>query len=131
MSESRLPGLTPEEFSAAITSLSSPDIVASPFGDLHFFDGVPRPETVDRAYDALDLMRGIDVFLNAVPGASLVAFRHGLRMAGITSPRAIGVKLSTSNEAGTTVRATDAMILTERMVDLLLCYGEMKGPVAG
>ena len=44
-----------------------------------------------RAYDALDLMRGIEVFLNAVPGASLVAMREGLRSAGVVSPRVIGI----------------------------------------
>ena len=44
-----------------------------------FFDGVPTPDTVSTVYDALDLMRGIEVFLNAVPGASLVAMRRGLR----------------------------------------------------
>lgn len=60
------------------------------FGRLDFFDGVPRPETVSTAHDALDLMRGIEVFLNAVPGASLVAMRRGLRSAGITSPSVIG-----------------------------------------
>ncbi|HEX4429024.1 MAG TPA: hypothetical protein VHZ96_07145, partial [Frankiaceae bacterium] len=49
------------------------------FGVLDFFDGVPLPWTVSKAYDALDLMRGIEVFLNAVPGASLVAMRRGLR----------------------------------------------------
>jgi hypothetical protein len=63
----------------AIASLSSPDRVDSPFGALDFFDGVPLSGTVAKAYDALDLMRGIEVFLNAVPGASLVAMRRGLR----------------------------------------------------
>ena len=82
MPEPRLPGLNPEEFAAAIAALSSPDVVASPFGDLHFFDGVPLPETVRPGYDALDLMRGIDAFLNAVPGASLVAFRNGSALGG-------------------------------------------------
>jgi hypothetical protein len=73
-----------------IAKISSPDVVRSPFGDLRFFDGVPLPETVTRAYDALDLIRAIDVFLNCVPGASLVAFRRGLRTMGISSPRVIG-----------------------------------------
>ena len=68
-------GLTPGQMRAAIASLSSPDVVDSPFGDLRFFDGVPAADTVSTIYDALDLMRGIDAFLNAVPGASLVAFR--------------------------------------------------------
>ncbi len=36
-------------------------------------------------------MRGIEVFLNAIPGASLVAMRRGLRSAGITSPHIVGI----------------------------------------
>ncbi|MEV0796421.1 DUF1254 domain-containing protein [Kribbella sp. NPDC050281] len=84
-------GLSTDELRKAIASLSSPDMVESPFGRLDFFDGLPRPSTVSTAYDALDLMRGIEVFLNAVPGASLVAMRRGLRSAGITSPGIIGI----------------------------------------
>ena len=83
-------GLSPEEMREAIATLSSPDRVESPFGALEFFDGLPTPNTVSTVYDALDLMRGIEVFLNAVPGASLVAMRRGLRSVGITSPRIVG-----------------------------------------
>ena len=83
-------GLSAEQMREAITKLSSPDVVESPFGALDFFDGVPTPDTVSKVYDALDLMRGIEVFLNCVPGASLVAMRRGLRSAGVTSPRVIG-----------------------------------------
>jgi len=83
-------GLSAEQMAAAIAQVSSAATVDSPFGPLEFFDGVPRPDTVSTAYDALDLMRGIDVFLNAVPGASLVAMRRGLRSAGVTSARIIG-----------------------------------------
>jgi hypothetical protein len=42
-------------------------------------DGVPTADSVDRLYDALDLVRGIEAFLSAVPGASLVAMRRGFR----------------------------------------------------
>jgi hypothetical protein len=84
-------GVSAEQLKAAIAAVSTPDSVDSPFGRLDFFDGVPRPETVSTAYDALDLMRGIEVFLNALPGASLVAMRRGLRSAGITSARVIGI----------------------------------------
>jgi hypothetical protein len=82
--------LSPEQLRAAIATLSSPDHVESPFGGLDFFDGVPTPDTVATVYDALDLMRGIEVFLNAVPGASVVGMRRGLRSVGITSARVIG-----------------------------------------
>ena len=86
---SKTAGLTPDQMSAEIAKLSVPDLVSSPFGDLKFFDGVPLAETVARGYDALDLIRGIDVFLNCVPGASLVAFRRGFRLIGVSSPRVI------------------------------------------
>jgi hypothetical protein len=49
---------------------------------MRFFDGVPLPETVATNYDALDLIRGIEVFLNCIPGASLVAMRRGFRSTG-------------------------------------------------
>jgi hypothetical protein len=83
-------GLSPEQMREAIATLSSPNRVQSPFGALDFFDGVPTPETVTTIYDALDLMRGIEVFLNGVPGASLVAMRRGMRSIGITSPQVVG-----------------------------------------
>ena len=68
MSAAPAGSLSPEQMREAIATLSSPDRVESPFGALDFFDGVPTPETVTTVYDALDLMRGIEVFLNAVPG---------------------------------------------------------------
>jgi hypothetical protein len=83
-------GSPSEQLREAIASLSSPDRVESPFGGLDFFDGLPLPGTVSKVYDALDLMRGIEVFLNAVPGASLVAMRRGLRQAGVTSAQIVG-----------------------------------------
>ena len=89
MSTEQAVGLTAEQMQEAIATLASPDEVESPFGALRFFDGVPLPETVTTIYDALDLMRGIEVFLNCLPGASLVAMRRGLRSIGITSPQVI------------------------------------------
>lgn len=91
MSESGTPGMSAEQMQEAIASLSTPDTIETPFGRLDFFDGVPRPTTVTAVYDALDLMRGIEVFLNCVPGASLVAMRRGFRASGVTSGRVIGL----------------------------------------
>ena len=76
------PGI-PESVRAAI---SVPDLVPSPLGDLHFFDGVPALESVDTIYDLLDLVRGIEVYLNTIPGASLVAMRKGFRSVGVGAP---------------------------------------------
>ncbi len=85
-------GMSPEQMQRAIASLSTPDTVESHFGQLTFFYGVPLSETAATAYDTLDLMRRIEVFLNGVPGTSLVAMRRGLRVAGVTSSRIIGTR---------------------------------------
>ena len=69
------PGIPAE----VLGSLGSPATLETPFGAMEFFDGVPRPTTVALSYDALDLLRGIDVFLNCMPGASMLAMRNGLR----------------------------------------------------
>ncbi len=84
-------GLSEAQMQDAVKALSTPDLLPTPFGELRFFDGVPLPETTAKVYDALDLMRGIEVFMNAVPGASLVAMRRGMRAGGVTSPRVIGL----------------------------------------
>jgi hypothetical protein len=54
------------------------------------FDGVPTPDSTARLYDALDFMRGVEVFLNTVPGASLVAMRRGFRSVGLRRPTQLG-----------------------------------------
>ncbi|KHK99185.1 signal peptide protein [Microbacterium mangrovi] len=80
--------------------MSTPDSLSTPFGDLEFFDGVPRAESVETIFDGLDLLRGIDAFLTAVPGASLVAMRRGLRTAGVVSPDIIGYTDPRANSGG-------------------------------
>jgi len=62
--------------------LTTPDQVETRLGTLQFFDGFPDQATVAKVYDNLDFMRGVQAFLNAGPGASTVAIRHGLREFG-------------------------------------------------
>jgi len=111
-------GLTSEQMEQEIASLSTPDLVDSPFGAIELFDGVPTPDGVKTAYDALDLMRAIDVFLNAVPGASLVAFRNGLRSVGVDSPRAIGFTDPRANSGGLLLTANTETTYGVTMLDL-------------
>lgn len=75
---------------AVLAAIGMPERVESPFGALEFFDGLPLPDTVQRSYDALDLMRGVDVFLNCMPGASMVAMREGFRSIGQTASHILG-----------------------------------------
>ncbi|SEK19294.1 DUF1254 domain-containing protein [Rhodococcus maanshanensis] len=84
------------DLTAAQSRIGVPDRVETPLGTFEFFDGVPLPDSTRTLYDGLDFVRGIDAFLNAVPGASLVAMRRGFRSIGvdglnvlaITDPRA-------------------------------------------
>jgi len=90
MTDHQSTGMGADALAEAIRRVSTPDELDTPFGRLDLFDGVPRAASVDKIYDALDLMRASEAFLNAVPGASLVAMRSGLRAAGVTSPDVIG-----------------------------------------
>jgi hypothetical protein len=72
-------GIPPE----ILASISTPDTVETRIGTLEFFDGLPSPETVQTVYDHLDFLRGVEVFLNTIPGASLYAMRHGIRSIGV------------------------------------------------
>ena len=49
---------------------------------LKFFDGLPDKATVEKVYDNLDCMRGVDVFLNMMAAASTLANIEGLKSVG-------------------------------------------------
>jgi hypothetical protein len=58
-------------------AITTPDSVQTRLGTLNFFDGFPDDATTQKVYDNLDFMRGVEAFLNAVPGASAEALRTG------------------------------------------------------
>src|SRR5450631_1475970 len=67
------------EIPAAITT---PDSVNTRIGTLKFRDGYPDDATTQKVYDNLDFMRGVEAFLNAMPGASTEAIRMGFASQG-------------------------------------------------
>lgn len=62
--------------------ITAPDSVETRLGTLRFFDGFPDDATVEKVYDNLDFSRGVQAFLNAMPGASVYAIREGMRSQG-------------------------------------------------
>ena len=68
---------------AEIDAVSTPATVDTRFGEFRFPDGVADAETADTVYDHLDLVRGIDAFLNSFQGVSMLAIRKGFRDAGV------------------------------------------------
>ncbi len=82
--------VTADVLNAALAAVSTPSRIATPLGTFELFDGVPTPDSAARLYDALDFLRGVEVFLNTVPGASLVAMRRGFRDIGLRRPNQMG-----------------------------------------
>jgi hypothetical protein len=64
------------------SEIMTPDTVETSLGTLKFFDGVPTRETAEVVYDNLDRMRGVEAFLNAMPGASVYALVKGQQSIG-------------------------------------------------
>ncbi|UCG25419.1 MAG: DUF1254 domain-containing protein [Chloroflexota bacterium] len=58
-------------------NITTPDVVKTRIGKLKFFDGLPSKKTARKVFDNLDFLRGVEVFLNGIPAASLEALRAG------------------------------------------------------
>ena len=65
-------------------SITTPDKVKTSIGELSFVDGFPTAATIQKSYDYLDTMRAVDVFVNSIPVASLIAIREGFKSVGVT-----------------------------------------------
>ena len=70
-------------------SITTPDKVESSIGTLEYKDGAPSKETVAKAYDYLDLMHGVEAFVNAYQGASVAAIFKGMEDAGVPNNTAL------------------------------------------
>ena len=72
-------GHAPKMATEVPPGVATPDSVETSLGTLKFFDGSPNEETVTKVYDNLDLIRGVDVFLNTQSAASTLANIEGLK----------------------------------------------------
>src|SRR5215212_3664399 len=70
-------------------STTTPDKVESSIGTLQYKDGAPSQETVTKVYDYLDLMHGVEAFVNAYQGASVAAIFKCFEEAGVPDNTAI------------------------------------------
>jgi hypothetical protein len=65
--------------------IMTPDTVETRIGTLKFVDGVPTTATTQIVYDHLDFLRGVEVFLNFIPAASMEGLRLGQIERGATT----------------------------------------------
>lgn len=79
----------------------TPDKVETRIGTLEFFDGLPSDETVEKVYDNLDFMRGVEAFLNFIPATSIEGIRRGMVKMGATRSNQVTImnRLMDSNPA--------------------------------
>ena len=68
---------------------STPDKVETSIGTLQYKDGAPSKETVAKVYDYLDLMHGVEAFVNAYQGASVASIFKGFKDAGVPDNTAL------------------------------------------
>jgi hypothetical protein len=67
------------------SKITTPDVVETRIGTLEFFDGLPTAGTAAKALDNLDFLRGVEVFLNGIPAASIEAMRRAMVAMGVDS----------------------------------------------
>jgi hypothetical protein len=75
----------------ALKAVSIPNEVQTSVGDLKFFDGVPTDATVEKLYENLDRMRGVDVYLDNVGAVSIYSVLKGLAEQGADAPNKIAI----------------------------------------
>lgn len=69
----------------------TPDRVETRIGTLEFTDGFPTDETAAKVFDHLDFIRGVEVFLQCIPAASVEALRVGLGGIGCDAAHKIAI----------------------------------------
>jgi hypothetical protein len=65
------------------TKILTPNHVNTRIGELEFYDGMPTTTTLEKVYDNLDFMRGVEVFLNFIPATSIEGMRLGMLELGL------------------------------------------------
>src|SRR4249920_1595807 len=63
-------------------AITTPDKIETRIGTLEFKDGAPSAATVQKVYDSLAYVRGVDAFMNSFSGASAYAIREGFHSIG-------------------------------------------------
>lgn len=77
----------PKYSADAPDDILTPEIVETRWATFDFFDGMPSKHSVEKAYEFLDLSRGIEAFLNGMPAASIYALLEGFSQAGMKPKR--------------------------------------------
>ena len=64
------------------SEITTPDVIESRLGTLHFKNGMPDQDTIKKMYDNIDSSRAVEVYLNMLPAISMWSIRKGQRDSG-------------------------------------------------
>ncbi len=64
-------------------AITTPDEVETRIGTLHFTDGMPSAETLEKVYDHLDFTHAYEAFVNCLGGVNTHGMRRGFLEAGV------------------------------------------------
>jgi len=92
------PPVAPEYAAEVPENLRTPDNARSKYlGAIRYRDGFPSDETVERTFDFLDTSRAVQLYLNAIPAASMYGMLNGHAEIGFEANRTVGITESLMN----------------------------------
>ena len=88
-----LPAIAAPKYKADVpASITTPDSVQTKYvGELKFVDAFPSDETVTKVYDFIDTSRAVELYLNAVPTASMYGMLNGHVEIGFKANHTVGI----------------------------------------
>ncbi|UZE96357.1 DUF1254 domain-containing protein [Alkalimarinus alittae] len=96
----------------------TPDTVETRIGTLKFFDGMPHNETVEKLYDNLLHIRGVETFLNGVPATSIEGLRQGQLSLGADASHKVVIFDKLADSAALFLTANTDTVYTSAFLDL-------------
>ena len=97
-------------------SITTPDTVQTRIGTLKFHDGLPDKDTIQKVYDNLDFVRGVEAFLLGIPSANIQGMRRGYAEGGFPSNQGFGIS--------ETLADARSLFLTPNTV-VVYCWGNL------
>jgi len=111
-------GVTPGFNHKIPEQIMTPNKVKTRIGDLNFYDGMPDDATIQKTYDNLDFMRGVEVFLNFIPATSIEGLRRGHLELGITSSNSVMLLDKLLDSSGLFLTGNTDTVYASAFIDL-------------
>ncbi len=100
------------------TKILTPNHVNSRIGELEFYDGIPTDATLEKVYENLDFMRGVDVFLNFIPATSIEGMRLGMLELGLDNYNKVVVMDNLMNAKSLFLTGNGSTVYASVILDL-------------